>query len=667
MARCPRRLLPALVAVATAACGAPAAASADPAESLPTTTPIKHLIVLFQENQSFDHYFGTYPNAANLPGEIPFTPAPGTPSVNGLSGPLLTANANLAQPKRIAPADMLARLPCDNNHAYTAEQAAMNGGGMDRFVQSTQGSGAACQPSVVMDYYDGNTVTALWNYAQRYAISDQHFGTTFGPSTIGHINLVSGTTRNPIDANGQVLPDTPGTVAGGAAIGNRNPHATFDGCSSGVGYAFDDAAGNNGAGTHQNVGDLLSAGSVSWGWFQRGFDPTSRLAPDATYPHGRPVCGRTSKNAGGGTVSDYFPHHNPFAYFRSTANPEHLPPSAPLGGPDPDANHQYDTTRLTAALEAGNVPAVSIVKAPAAQDGHPGYSDPLSEQRWLVDTINAVQRSAIWPTTAILVAWDDSDGWYDHVVPPVARASATTADVYDGPNSCHVGIAPTTSPGRCGFGPRLPLVAISPFARRNHVDHTVTDQTSILRFIEDNWGLGRIGGDSADAVAGSLGGLFDFLAAPRTQALVLDPATGALPGTVPLPTPTPTSAPPTPTPAAASPPPVAAPTPTPSPARLGRLSCRAKRAAKGLTVTVICTGERAPSGATRVTVSVLAKTKPARGKVRATLVQASASTSTATVRLTLRPRRRLGGRYPVVITSSDATGAPVRQTLTLRL
>src|SRR5579883_2111799 len=138
-----------------------------------TTTPIKHLVVIFQENVSFDHYFGTYPHAANPPGEPAFYPAPGTPSVNGLTPELLTDNPNLANPQRL---DRSQALTCDQDHGYTAEQQAFDMGLMDKFIPYTDVESCSppdqTAPNLVMDYYDGNTVTGLWNYAQHFAMSD---------------------------------------------------------------------------------------------------------------------------------------------------------------------------------------------------------------------------------------------------------------------------------------------------------------------------------------------------------------------------------------------------------------------------------------------------------------------------------------------------------------
>ena len=152
-----------------------AAAAALPAlHAQTTTTPIQHVVVIFQENVSFDHYFGTYPIAANsTPGEPQFVAAPGTPDVNGL-GSLLTNNPNSAQPSRLGRAQAVT---CDQNHGYLAEQQAYNSGLVNLFPEKVGVGTASCDvlglgTKVVMAYYDGNTVTAFWNYAQNFAMSD---------------------------------------------------------------------------------------------------------------------------------------------------------------------------------------------------------------------------------------------------------------------------------------------------------------------------------------------------------------------------------------------------------------------------------------------------------------------------------------------------------------
>jgi phospholipase C len=190
------------------------------------------------------------------------------------------------------------------------------------------------------------------------------------------------------------------------------------------------------------------------------------------------------------------------------------------------AKHQYDLSDFWAAAHHGNLPAVSFLKPAKYQDGHADYSDPLDEQHFIVDTINRLEQLPSWGSTAIVIAYDDSDGWYDHVMPPIVSQSNDPAnDALTGPGHC--GTAPAGAfQDRCGYGPRLPLLVVSPWARRNSVDNVLTDQTSILRFVEDNWGLGRIGNQSMDAKAGSLDGMFNFGGHPNTHRLILNPITG---------------------------------------------------------------------------------------------------------------------------------------------
>ena len=159
------------------------AVSLNGASAPPTTTPIQHVVVIFQENVSFDHYFASYPIAANSsPNEPTFTAAPNTPSVNGLSGPLLTHNPNSVQPFRLSRSQ---GVTCDQDHNYNDEQKAFNNGLMNKFVEAVGVGSASCDvgghgAGIVMGYYDGNTVTAIWTYAQNYAMSDNSLAPRLG-------------------------------------------------------------------------------------------------------------------------------------------------------------------------------------------------------------------------------------------------------------------------------------------------------------------------------------------------------------------------------------------------------------------------------------------------------------------------------------------------------
>ncbi|MEV5511019.1 phospholipase C [Streptomyces orinoci] len=526
------------VLAALAVLGATALAPADAPAEIParTTTPVKHLVVIFGENVSFDHYFATYPRAANTDG-TPFVPRATTPvEIDNLrTAGLLVRNPNQYPPRRLGAGQAMT---CDQNHSYGPEQYAAHGGAADRYVQNT-GSGRCSaplfgEPGLVMDYYDGNTVTALWNYAQHYALNDRSFGTTYGPSTPGAVNLVSGRTHGVVSTDPRSgtehprqtrLPD-PSVVAAPDAKGTGtllgDPDPAYDDCSGGDHTGRGALAALRG----RNIGDLLNSHGISWGWFQGGFRPSSPW--DGRAGHYARCSGRTHTNLGGAEVIDYIPHHAPFQYYRSTANPHHLPPASPaeIGHSGP-ANHAYDLADFDTALRGGRLPAVSFLKAAAYQDGHAGYSDPIDEQHFLVEWLNRIQRSPQWRDTAVVIAYDDSDGWYDHAYARPLNGSRITSRgpggrALDAP-ACRTGPAPAGGQqGRCGPGPRLPLLVISPYSRAGAVDHTPTEQTSVLRFIEDNWGLGRLGGESFDARAGTLANLFDFTR-PRAGRLFLNP------------------------------------------------------------------------------------------------------------------------------------------------
>ncbi|MFF4249844.1 phospholipase C [Streptomyces sp. NPDC001663] len=520
-------------ALATAGGAAPASAAAGHGgHGTHTATPIKHVVVIYDENISFDHYFATYPKAANTDG-TKFKAAAHTPKAdNLLNAGLLTKNPNLYLPKRLASSQAMT---CDQNHSYGPEQYAADGGKADKYVENTEVSkctGLFGEPGLVMDYYDGNTVTGLWNYAQHYALGDRSFSSVYGPSTPGALNLISGQTHGVISvdpASGTENPKqttTPDSYtvlspdAKGVGTLVNDPDPAFDDCSD------KDHTSTNALAVMQgrNIGDLLNSKGVSWGWFQGGFRPSTAWdGKQGDYAK----CDTAHTNVGGASAVDYSPHHSPFEYYKSTSNPHHLAPKnvAEIGHAG-RANHNYDLTDFDAALKAGNLPAVSFLKAAEYQDGHAGYSDPTDEQHFLIKEINALQQSPQWKSTAVVVAYDDSDGWYDHVTSKVLNGSkdstvGSNGKALDSP-ACQAG--PAAAGGyadRCGPGTRQPLLVISPYSKVNSIDHTATEQASITRFIENNWHTGRIGDASFDQRAGSLTGMFDF-AHPNNKQVLLN-------------------------------------------------------------------------------------------------------------------------------------------------
>jgi len=209
-----------LVLSAPLASAAPDYGDGQPAAP-PTTTPIKYLVVIFDEDISFDYYCATYPNATNPPGEPEFLARPDTPAVNGLTPVLLSNKPNGVAPFRLDRAD---NVTCDNDNHYTDEQTAYDGGLLDKFAATLSGTGAGCTPNLSMGYYDGNTVTALWNYAQHFAMSDNFFASEFDTTVMGHLNLLSGQTHGAVPAS------ISKKVINGTVIAKVNPAA--DDCST---------------------------------------------------------------------------------------------------------------------------------------------------------------------------------------------------------------------------------------------------------------------------------------------------------------------------------------------------------------------------------------------------------------------------------------------------
>lgn len=514
-------------------------------EQVRPATAIWHLVVIYDENVSFEHYFATYPHAENLSGEPRFVPASGTPRVDNLrAAALLKGNPNASNPRNGNGSCLPFRLDRsqaatqDQDHQYTAEEEAEDGGKADLFPLFTGrgtpgGADSFGTNCLVMGYYDGNTVTALWNYAQHFAMSDRAYTNTYGPSTPGALEVVSGQTNGvSLIKSSQSYYYLADGQGGLTLIDDVDP--AFDKCSTGDEVMM----------LGRNIGDLLNAHHVSWGGFMGGFDLKEKNKNDTN------GCKRSSfSSVVNGTKADYVPHHNWFQYFASTSNPDHLLPSATAmvghtydtnGKRDP-ANHEYGIGEFWKALDAGYLPAVSFLKAPAFEDGHAGYSDPLDEQKWLVNVINRLEQRREWNHTAVIVTWDDSDGWYDDAfIQPIHSSSNPSgnpsfdpvADRLNGQGVCgrgtpRAGVKGRPVNGRCGPGMRIPFLVISPYAKVNYVSHTLITQASVVRFIEDNWLSGeRLGGGSFDSSAGSIVQMFDFSRRQPDPPLLLDPETG---------------------------------------------------------------------------------------------------------------------------------------------
>ena len=436
------------VALVAAAC-----ASAPRAGSLGR---IDHLIVVFQENWSFDGLYGKFPGADGLDHA-----AATTPQVDKLGQPYATLPPSIDNRKSpavvdpripaglpVAPFDLGRYVPPDQTagnpvHRYYQQIYQINGGKMDRFVAWTNVGG------LVMSYYDA-TDLPLGKLAREYVLADNFFHAAFGGSYLNHMWLVCACTpvwpdapadlRAEVDANGVMVKDgdvTPDGYVVNTAYTVNAPHPA----------RIKDPAHLMPNQTLPNIGDRLSAKGISWAWYSGGWADAL-----AGKPH-----------------PDFQYHHQPFAYFATYAD-----------GTPAKAAHLKDEAELLRDLSAGRLPAVSFVKPLGPDNEHPGYASLLQGQEHVADLVRAVMASPYWAKTAIVITYDENGGRWDHVPPP---------------------------PGdRWGPGTRVPAIVISPHAKRGFVDHTRYDTTSILKLIETRWGLAPLG--SRDAAARGLDGAF---------------------------------------------------------------------------------------------------------------------------------------------------------------
>jgi phospholipase C len=351
----------------------------------PTPTPaarpgiFKHIIVIFQENRSFDHYFGL------------FVPAAGQ-RIDGLNP--LPASACQGLPQVCA--STIKTESADPVHEYRTMLEEFHDGAMDRYV--------AVGGPKTMGHYDDESVGVLWDLARQYALADHWFQPMFGPSTPQHLFLVAATS---------------GGVYGDPAYGR---------CTKGT--ASLDVP---------NIGDRMTAAGVSWRWYSEGLANCTNVA-----------------------------HHQAFQYFPSTGVSPNL----------------VDLSEFSADLRSGKLPQVSYLKSTRNNEHAPATVK--RQQQWLRQTIEEVQTSPDWRDTVIILTYDESGGWYDHVPPPVVNTTANER----------------------GLGPRVPALVISPYSKRGYVSHVQYDHTSILRFMEWNFRLQPL--NDRDARANNLLDFFDF-------------------------------------------------------------------------------------------------------------------------------------------------------------
>jgi phospholipase C len=354
------------------------------------------------------------------------------PGANGLS-PSVPGYQQIDKAGAAISPQILGNLfPADLNHTQNTYQIAYDSGKMDKYAWENG--------DLSMNYFDNTSLGAtldgqqfgvgtLWNYAQQYALADNFFASAMASEPSNMLYMIAANVGTGTDAFGY-----PQLDACSAALYRQN-----QGSGATITPPF----------TFQNVGDQLSSAQISWTWFHEDF--------------------LSEQN---GTCVDYVPQENAFQYFQSTANSSHL--------------KDFSFSGLNSLLSSGNLPSVMWVTAAPEHSMHPGAANIGNGIEWLDKLVQTVKDSNVWASSAVLVLWDESGGWYDHVAPPQLS-------------------------GTLGLGARVPVLAISPFAKTNYISHQQMDYVSILRFIQWNWALGKFSDSGQSAREGQSGDICDLL------------------------------------------------------------------------------------------------------------------------------------------------------------
>lgn len=436
---------------------------------------INHVVVIYQENWSFDSLYGEFPGANGLDkagasvkqvdknGQLYAT----LPQPLDTSKKPPVADPRFPTSLPVAPYDLDKYAPADGKFGdlgggFYQEQYQIDGGKMDKFAAWSS------NPGLVMSYYDATNFPE-GKLAQEYTLADNFFHAAFGASFINHFWLVCACTPTwpnapaskvaQLDANGVLAKDgavTPDGYAVNTSYTVNTPHPSN----------ITDTSQLLPAQTMPTIGDRLNEKNVSWAWYSGGWN-----------------------NAVAGHADPLFQfNHQPFAYFANYAD-----------GTPGRATHLKDEQDFLSALTSNNLPAVSFIKPLGSDNEHPGYASDLQGQQHVADLVSAVERSPYWADTTIIVAYDENGGFWDHVAPPKVD--------------------------RWGPGTRVPAIVISRYAKKGYVDHTQYDTTSILKTIETRWNLAPLG--TRDATAAPLTNAFDFHADAVGDPVAGMPRTGS--------------------------------------------------------------------------------------------------------------------------------------------
>jgi phospholipase C len=467
--------------------------------SQPTPPPmqrIKHVVVVFAENHSFDNLYGLFPGAdgiANALAERRTTQLDhdGTPlrqlivfGPDGKPDPRFPTLPNMPFRIDAPPVDRrIDEIVPSPIHAFFHNQEQIDGGKNDLFAAMSTVGGWT------MGYYDGSKFK-LWQWAKDYTLADRFFMGAFGGSYLNHQYLICACApkhesapaamRAVLDADGKLTkkPGSPSANVGAVQVVSASGgQVTPDGFSvntsqpayqpSGVPPAdggaleFADPKGSKAAGepvppqTQKTIGDTLSAKGVSWAWYAGGWN--AALADGM-----RPASEKRSVIYARGEGSPMFqPHHQPFNYYARFAP-----------GTKDRAEHLKDGDDFLRDIAAGTLPAVAFFKPAGRYTQHPSYTDVKSGDEYMADILARLKASPQWQDMLVVLTYDENGGYWDHVAPPSGFGWGD----------------------RFGPGTRIPAIFVGPTVKRGYIDHTSYDTTSILKFVTERFGLEPLAG-----------------------------------------------------------------------------------------------------------------------------------------------------------------------------
>lgn len=410
---------------------------------------VKHVVVIYMENHSFDNLYGEFPGAngiANATAESKLQLTKDGKVYKYL--PKIPRSSEFPTELANEPFNIDQYIPSDKEtpdvlHQYYQERAQINGGKMNKFAAWNSTAG------MTMGYYHTKDIP-LYDIAKKYTLCDAFFHSAFGSSFLNHQWLIAAATpyfpnapetmRAQVDKDGKLLRDgsvTPDGYPVNTTYSVNWPHPKASKKSHLVPNQ-----------TNPTIGDRLMEKNISWAWYSGGWDQAMSGDPDNSFQY----------------------HHQPFVYFKTFAD-----------GTQAKKDHLKDEKEFFQRAKDGSLPSVSFVKPLGDFNEHPGYSNVETGENHAVELINAVLNGPDADSTLIILTYDENGGFWDHVAPPVID--------------------------KWGPGSRIPAILISPFTKKNYIDHTQYETVSILSFIEKRWGLKPL--NSRDGNANPFTGAFE--------------------------------------------------------------------------------------------------------------------------------------------------------------